>query len=254
MNHPNNDETIIVRTSYAWSAQRRSNLNDLKIPNHDGPDESIDTPPLASGTLTVYFRNLESQLIQHIAEAEAIVGCVAWLTSKAILEALAKKNPVAIVVQKEDFLRPDIGSRGKWAIDLRRRYDALKCSCDRWDMGLWLSTFGDQTMNPVRCVGNHNRDKHPAFPRMHHKFIVFCRPDVETDEEGCKHRYLDPYAVWTGSFNFTENAGRSLENALYITDPAVAKAYFDEWMRIESLSEPLDWESEWVAPEWRIGT
>jgi hypothetical protein len=52
---------------------------------------------------------------------------------------------------------------------------------------------------------------------------------------------------------FTENANRSLENAVLIED-CETSAYYREWERILALSEPLDWESEWGAPEWRIGS
>ncbi|MNJ81293.1 hypothetical protein D3C77_800280 [compost metagenome] len=60
--------------------------------------------------------------------------------------------------------------------------------------------------------------------------------------------------MWTGSFNFTKNATLSLENALFITDPKIVNAYFEEYGQIAAMSEELDWTSEWVAPVWRIGT
>jgi phosphatidylserine/phosphatidylglycerophosphate/cardiolipin synthase-like enzyme len=60
--------------------------------------------------------------------------------------------------------------------------------------------------------------------------------------------------VWTGSFNFTYTGTRSFENAIYIEDPEVSRAYFNEWEQIAALSEPLDWESPYVAPQWRIGS
>jgi len=239
--------------------------------NHDGTwthgiSEGIDAPPVVSSTTTAYFRELETHLLRHINEAEAVLGCVAWLTNKAILDALAKKELVALVVQKEDFLRPDLRSGRNWNAQLRKRYDLLTCTWDRYFLpGLVssLSVAGDGTMYPVRCVGNYNRDKSPAFPRMHHKFVVLCRKigdmsayyDLDVwDETGASRPHLEPYAVWTGSFNFTENGVRSLENAIYSTDLAIVEAYTDEWARIEALSEPLDWKTDWVAPEWRLGT
>ena len=62
------------------------------------------------------------------------------------------------------------------------------------------------------------------------------------------------HCVWTGSYNISQTATKSLENAVVIRDQVIAEAYFNEWSQIMALSEPLDWESEWVAPEWRIGT
>lgn len=52
----------------------------------------------------------------------------------------------------------------------------------------------------------------------------------------------------------TWNATASLENAVVITAPQIVNAYLDEWRQILAISEPLDWESQWCAPQWRIGT
>lgn len=239
-----------------------NNLNDMSI-DDEGAGMPLSAEPVFQDGVTVYFRDLEQRLIEHIQSADAVLGCVAWLTSKNILTALAQKDPVAIVVQKEDFLRPDLGSRKGWSTELRRRYDSLSCSWMRYYMpGLVgdLTTLGDPTLHPVRCVGNHNRTKSPAFPRMHHKFVVFChaiqgKEYIDSDmNEVFEQPHLEPYAVWTGSFNFTENAGRSLENAVVLENQEIVNAYVDEWARITALSEPLDWESDWAAPEWRIGS
>ena len=63
-----------------------------------------------------------------------------------------------------------------------------------------------------------------------------------------------PYAVWTGSFNLTETAEKSLENALLIKNPKIVEAYYKEYGQICAMSEPLNWESNWIEPQWRIGT
>ncbi len=115
-----------------------------------------------------------------------------------------------------------------------------------------MSIASDPSIEAVRCVGNHNRDKKPAFPRMHNKFLVFAKVSPGSDEH--ESETIEPYAVWTGSFNFTKNATKSLENALYITEPSIVKAFFDEYGQIAAVSEPLDWTSDWAEPEWRIGT
>jgi phosphatidylserine/phosphatidylglycerophosphate/cardiolipin synthase-like enzyme len=71
--------------------------------------------------------------------------------------------------------------------------------------------------------------------------------------EGASPSFV-PYEVWTGSFNFTKNATYSFENAIVSRDRNLVAAYFSEFSQLAALSEPLDWEVEWVAPEWRIGT
>jgi hypothetical protein len=238
------------------------NLNEIWIDN-DGNykdveqvDNSLTDP---ERLVKVYFRNLEAHLIDHIKRAEAVFGCVAWLTSIPILDALAKKDAVSLVVQKEDFLRPDLGSQENWKQFLHKKYKSLKCPLERYSFSNVigsLSLCSDPTLDPVRCVGNYNRDKSSAFPRMHNKFLIFAKLldlSIGKDTPGEQIKIL-PYAVWTGSFNLTKNAVKSLENALYITDRDIVQAYYREYGQIIAISEPLDWTKDWIEPEWRIGT
>lgn len=252
-----------MKNSYRYTYSNKSNvakdLNKLKISNADGDDEpfSNTNTKSRSGEVQVFFRDIESELITRIQKAQLVVGCVAWLTNPQILKALSKvKSGVAVVVQKEDFLRPDMDSNNNWQKDLRKMYDGLPQVPDRF---LWTGLIGklsictDPLIQPVRCVGNHNRDKNPAFPRMHNKFLIFCECE-EFDTGNGWIADVKPYQVWTGSFNFTKTAGKSLENAVVISDTDIVDAYFQEWEQIEAISEPLDWETDWIAPEWRIGT
>lgn len=115
----------------------------------------------------------------------------------------------------------------------------------------WLTHPKGPDLEGVRCVGvggQRNR------PRMHDKFLVFCKEEPECASDVLYGSAIKPFAVWTGSFNFTRNATQSFENAVYIEDVKIARAYFDEFQQIAALSEPLDWESEYVEPEWRIGS
>ncbi len=87
---------------------------------------------------------------------------------------------------------------------------------------------------------------------MHHKFLVFC--EWREPDYSMASRILNPIAVWTGSFNATFNATRSLENAVVIRDPEIAKMYFQEWASVIGISESLQWNYEYVCPELRIGS
>ena len=232
------------------------NLNEYQIDNDGNYDRSfVDNSVTSKSGITVYFRDIEENLLAHLKKADAVFGAVAWLTSYSILDALAEVENVSLIVQKEDFLRPDIGSSSDFKKTLRNKYSNLKCNLTRYSFQNILSSVSvssDPSIEPVRCVGNHNRDKKPAFPRMHNKFIIFSKVENSKEEHGVE--IVTPYAVWTGSFNLTKNATMSLENALYITDEDVVKAYFEEYGQIAAMSEPLDWNTDWVAPEWRIGT
>jgi hypothetical protein len=37
-------------------------------------------------------------------------------------------------------------------------------------------------------------------------------------------------------------------------DPEIVHAYFQELLPIEAISEPPDWSTDWLEPEWRVGT
>lgn len=229
-------------------------IRDLNTAVRIGPS----MPVRATGvTIRAYFRDLEDHLIEHIRGADAVVGCVAWLTSRRILDSLASvKHGVSIIVQKEEFLRPDLGADegGDWKEQLRQQYDALQ-SLDCWPDSLDIVTkalIDGSKIEPVRCAGIHRKGL-SAQPRMHHKFIVFCKRPLRTSglHAVCR-KWPEPYAVWTGSFNFTRNGGNSLENAVYIHDSKLSDAFYREWEQIAWISEPLDWHSHWVDQEWSV--
>lgn len=87
----------------------------------------------ASEFVKVYFKNIEEILLKYISESDIVGGCVAWLTSAPIFEALSKKLATAIVVQNEDFLRPDIGADDRWKENLHRLYTSLPGGLSRYD-------------------------------------------------------------------------------------------------------------------------
>ncbi|MEU8241428.1 hypothetical protein AB0C07_24540 [Actinoplanes missouriensis] len=210
---------------------------------------------IKTNEIDVHFRELEMRLVELIADHSWAAGNVAWLTSLPILDALSRLSRVSIIVQKEDFLRPDKASQHQ----LHKAYDKIRGS-DRleWPHINELSTSTDQTMQAIRCVGNLNTEKKPAHPRAHNKFLVLGKyvSLPESDDDGVYKLGRDMVAccVWTGSFNFTYNATRSLENAVVIRQSDVVGAYLAEWGQIAAISEPLDWFQPWVQPEWRIGT
>ena len=242
---------------------RQGNLNNMMpwvedSDDYSNKDEGFPDNSTSSSqvTTTVYFRDIERNLIKHISGADAVFGCVAWLTNKSILSALTKPQDCCLIVQKEDFLRPDLESYGRWKKELRQTYKKIKGSCGFDFPGPLsdLSGGGCLGIKGVRCVGNYNRDKNPAFPRMHNKFLVFCRQLFcrQYSTSSRPRNTFHPYAVWTGSFNLTANSTKSLENAIYIEDETIANAYFNEFSQIASISEPLDWEVDWCAPQWQI--
>lgn len=204
----------------------------------------------------VFFDDLTAHLIGQIRQSDLVIGCVAWLTNFDIIDALATtKKGCQIVVQKEDFLRPDWGSSADWTTRLRRKYESLHCKINGYESPgiasqLNMCNSAAEYLDPVRCAGNHNADKKPAHPRMHHKFMVFC--DAKTGRHG--NETVTPRSVWTGSFNPTLNGGRSRENAVLIRSPTLAQRYAAEWAAVYACSDFIDWTVPWAASSFRVGS
>ena len=244
------------------------NLHNLLIIDAENNHQPLENFSIKSSnssfeTFNVLFRNQEEELIKIINEFKngAIFGCVAWLTAVPILKALSKCSNVQIIVQKEDFLRPDTSTRNinSWESNLRKLYNDVTCSLDRYQFKKpisELSICGEITVEGIRCVGNHNSNHQSAFPRSHHKFLVFCTLDKEIPNSW-EPRYK-AVGVWTGSFNLTKNATQSFENVLYFIDASgdnqIINFFLREHHQIFTISEQLDWEKSWSTPEFRIST
>ena len=215
-------------------AMLRQDLNRLASFDH-----GVCTPAVEA-----VFRHVKHRLIEFIREADMVIGAVAWLTDADVLAALAQR-PSLLVIQKEDFLRPDMAS-----VLMPQKKAALRAAYER------LGTFDGTrvtagpfsqgvpgvgaAMPAVLCFGSCLPGQMFRMPRMHNKFIVLLKETAAG---------FSPQAVWTGSFNFTELSRHSLENALIVRDPVIAEAYAAEAQAIYLLGEPLDWTLEWARPQ-----
>jgi hypothetical protein len=175
---------------------------------------------LKSNNISVHFSDIEEALISYISQANTCLGCIAWLANESILNALSKCEVISIIVQKEDFLRPDPinmtsgwkKNEESWNLKLQGMYNKLPRGVNNDDFigysqeesvyNLLLQDDGIQISkdsknakqilsstnispdsisyaeawetNTVRYLGEINKMKYPAFPRMHHKFLLFC--------------------------------------------------------------------------------
>jgi hypothetical protein len=220
-----------------------ADLNEI-VPG-DGPEWARDD----AAHVTAFTRRPLKFLANVLAldRVTHVLGCVAWLTHPDVLAALAKKDGVSLIVQKEEFYRR--GSAHS-RFSARPMFDRLKPLDRRMVddlnsedcMPFQFVESGIQFIQPVRCVGHRDRAD-VSCPRMHHKFFVLC----DTNQ----HRDLHPFAVTTGSMNPTKNGERSLENVVLIESDVIARQFYWEWMYTLGASEPLDWTSKAAAPEWR---
>lgn len=229
--------------------QRQENLNTRVQGNAYGLAEvstgsTARLPVLKSdfAMVTAVFRDLDKFIIDKIKEqgVYGVVGCVAWLTSFPILDALATKHTVQIVMQAEDYLRADGSgsSRARFVQDLKGKYGKLKCKI-RSICGLDLDTTtppgidaittrGEWRMPPISIYVPEEPKKDRSHPKMHNKFLVFLDDNWK------------PVSVWTGSFNMAHCSTNSLENGLFIEDVELAQRYYEEWLCITLLSHSLE--------------
>lgn len=250
--------------------------NAVKIWNADGDDVPLSPDKWMGNSRRTHYEaathadvksvttvtgNLEKAICAWLKDADFAFCCFAWLTNFLVLDALAALSQgCQIVVQKEDFLRPDSNHNARSHKILRSKYAGLRCGFNRMSLPSiagHLSCGSDDLVEAVRCAGVANTDRRIAAPRMHHKFAVACKCNVVEEAEcwGVFRRVeFFPYSVWTGSFNPTCNGARSRENAVIVNSESAANHYVNEWAKVFAISESLDWNSAWSAPEWRIGT
>ena len=145
---------------------------------------------------------IKSSVIRMVNKKETcfVVGCIAWLSNKDILKAMATKKGCCIVCTKDRMTK---GIRNQQA------YSNIKPA---YPGGV------------IRVVGE-GRGWHKSL--MHHKFLVGLDSDGK------------PFWVTNGSFNMTEHATTNLENLMIMEDPDVALCYFEEFKRVHAVSTQL---------------
>jgi hypothetical protein len=207
---------------------RGRRLGDLWAKRHGSSFVQTEVRPI--------FRDIESALIEEISKSDVVVGCVAWLTNRNILQALQGRAS-QFVVQVEDWLRPD--SDNTTLAEARHLIKTLT-PLHRWQTG-YMTGIADGFISPLRISGEP-AVKNRNTPRMHHKFAVFGN---YADEDDHPYGRFDFHTVFTGSFNWTRNATNSLENGVFMKGEVV-EAYHREWYEV-MLSARAIREEWWSA-------
>ncbi len=237
-------------------------LDELPGPHPDGG---------VSGAVEVVLRDHKAALLELFAEARAnglvCVGALYRLTDSDLLEAMTTVA-TSVVVQKERNWWGGHGSapRPGWQDLLRVDYDAVAASGEHNDLFQRQNSpeplgsrglLRDQHLAGIRSFGqiNHGGGEQQS-PIMHEKFLVFAElnfiPEPGPQDSLGVNGEVEwkPRVVWTGSYNPTRLANRSLESTLIIRDERIATLFLHKWGCIMALSEPLDWTSDSVQPEW----
>ena len=248
-------------------------LNDLVAIEPPEPHHRDHVP----GDFEVVLRNLKGRFVDLLDEARrdglVCTGVFYRLTEPEVLESLATL-PTSIVVQKDGCWRAagDSMSQPGWKHLLRSDYDDIAgsgeqhplfqrqhCPSPLGDVGL----LEGQTISGIRCFGLANdsgADEKSPVPILHHKFVIFSEltdagepePGDVTDPSG--NVTWRPRILWTGSYNPTRLASRSLENAVIIRRKDVAVQFLLAWAKIMAISEPLDWTDPGLNPQWNDRT
>ena len=206
-------------------------------------DLSIDhSTDASSSDVEVVLRNLKQRLLDFIKDSSLVCGCVAWMSDDDIIFEMGGKG-LGVVIQRDSFNE-----------SLMRSYSLIPCPRLLLNQSKILSIvfdFNDQSdpivvnrlnqrLGQVRCIGYplnqlNQSSLNMGVPLMHHKFlssnfsIIGSELRVKVD------------AVWTGSFNFTKNGNRSLENVVIMRQAEVLRAYVDEFINLFfSCSEALN--------------
>lgn len=197
----------------------------LNLNHRLGEDNSVS----AWGLVQLRYKSIEAYLVRLISRADMVVGCVAWVTNAAILQALGNLHyGSSLVVNKESYLvSPEYNAR-KWE-KYQRGYSGLSVIPHHDIDGLHF-----EQLEAIMLTGGWNSGER-YYPRMHHKFIVLCK--VVQSESG-QGLFALPQIAVTGSYNFSETANRSHENIVVIESGAIAQSYYNEWRQIATISDP----------------
>lgn len=194
--------------------------------------------------IKVLFDGIEEEVCDQIADCEVVVGCGYKLTNSNIITALMDKKATCIVLDKKSVLE-----KRKFYENLNSKLTAYAFSPSRIDSPYFFVPlkFKDKEQKNDHSIrmfglsvkpyedeftGEYGSQKAKRHPLFHHKFLVFCR----LDEFG--HVWAN--SVLTGSYNFTENANYSRENAILIEDKNIATGFLSEWQRCVVLSESFN--------------
>jgi hypothetical protein len=174
----------------------------------------------------VFFKDICGNFIRLLEglKPDYLLGCQFMLSDQILLNYLQqRKIPVYVIIQKQvkkwyrngSTRNPRKEYEKKQAIELRDLYDQL--------------TPIKNEKQSVKCIGNVYSTKSKQCQTIfHHKFWILMRRD-------------SPYAVFSGSYNFTFNAKTNYEDANIQYGPSfVLNDYYMKFLEYTKEAESLD--------------
>jgi hypothetical protein len=226
----------------------KEDLNALPLLTTAGPHTMPNHSGMSTGAQVIWAtQDLHSLALKYITASEFVLGCMAWVNDRDILQAMSLKKGVALLLQKERWLH---NPREQWQYDKLELYNNIRgipFEAMPWPLSGVMqggigATAGPLAMPPVRMLGDSRDTK--GRPLMHNKFLIFCRGPNKPE----------PYAVWTGSTNLTFTARRSLENAVIVFDKRMAQSYMQYFCQLYARAEELSSTSATPYQDWIIDT
>jgi hypothetical protein len=139
-----------------------------------------------------HFENIEMKILQYLKLCDGAKICAAWFTSEKLVEQLSVMGEIGLIIGTTEKLTPG-----------NPEYK-----------GQWVHTLLRDLPNMVYVYqGAAGRGM------MHNKFIILLQEN-------------QPYAVITGSFNYTYSANTNWENIVYIESEEIALSYLEEYNKI----------------------
>ncbi len=148
-------------------------------------------------------RGIQNTLVRNIKREDTcyIVGCIAWLSNKRVLKALADHTKGVSIICTKD-----------------------KLTKRRTNQKAYAKLSGCFQGGVIRTLGA-GRGRYKSL--MHHKFLIGL-----SDERV-------PIWVINGSFNVTESAVTNWESIMVFDDPEIGQTFFEEFKRLHRVAEPL---------------
>lgn len=166
-----------------------------------------------------------------------VVGTVAWATDEEVMTALARTtHGTCLVVNKERWLR-------EWTF---RALKPIPLSLLFLSQNILPPSYSTDWTRAAWCAGAINVENNMQFPRMHRKDLVFC--SRKRPRGDALSHPLEPYAVWSGSYNLTRTARRSVETASLMWSNALATHAYRQFLDVLAHSEPLDSQATASSP------
>ncbi len=190
------------------------------------------------------LRDQERWVLNLIRNADAVVVSCYVLSRRPLFEALAQKERVLMLCHKTDMAGPADARNAKPFVQRVRALQGREFApSELAPAAPWFQHCVPVKKVPVaRCLGDFQSDR--TVPLMHDKTIVALRKSTDAQT-------YYPYALWTGTNNFTENATRSVGVGMIVDHPETAAMRLNDILNYVLSSEPVPWCHQALTPEWR---